>query len=291
MIESSFPNVFDDDVLVSKEHMELSFRQLVARVIMVPTHHRYVSFVVRDDGSFCFGTSLWQAQPYVLGCNPGLGIDTQGESVDVWNFYAHWRRTVHSVLSVACAPSLLLRRIMETRSWAHAYLVEEIISNQRELDLSPRKFEYAHPRCCVRDEVLAVVNECCDGLLRYIQRNADSIDFSQSEWRQLYDVGMCVRKDFQTDSEYVSELFNLLDERLPTGETIEFRLRDIFGTCATVVSEESVGDDLFPLIDMFVDEFGVEDVDTPEKLHELLRVCCMFISHHPYKCIFHVGHD
>lgn len=273
VFDSSFANIFLEDVDVLGEHMELSFKQLVARVICVPTNFGRMKFYVRDDGSFYFGTSFWDAKPCRLSSESGLGMPSGGSEVDIWNFYGHWRREVHSVLSLACAPSLLVARIMETRSWSHVYLVDEIISNQRELNLCKRKLEYTHPKCLVRDDVMEVVNECCGELLRYFQENVDSVDFSQTEWCQLYDICLCVRKDFGSRSHKVREVFCILNENMPSeGTQIDFYLRNMFTVCATQ-PPQSVGDDLLAHICLFLDEFNPGMFETREELRTLLQVC------------------
>lgn len=273
VFDSSFENIFLEDVYVLGEHMRLSFKQLVARVICVPTNFGRVKFYVRGDGSFYFGTSFWDAKPYLLSSESGLGMPSDGNEVDIWNFYCHWRREVHSVLSLACAPSLLVARIMETRSWSHMYLVDEILSNQPELNLCARKLEYTHPKCLIRDDVTEVVNECCGELLRYFQENVDSVDFSLTEWSQLYDICLCVRKDFGSHSRDVREVFRVLNENMPWDEHIDCHLRNVFTVCATQ-PPQSVGDDLLAHICLFLDDFNPGMLQSRGELLDLLKVCC-----------------
>ena len=272
VFDSSFANVFEDDVFVFGEHMQLSFKQLVARVICIPTNFGRMQFYVRDDGSFYFGTSFWDAKPYVLSFESGLGMPKDGNQVDIWNFYCNWRREVHSVMSLACAPSLLVARIMATRSWSHMYLVDEIISNQRELNLCNRKLEYTHPKCSIRDDVMEVVDECCGALLHYFQENGDLVDFSQTEWLQLCDICLCVRKDFGSHSDNVKEVFRILNENMPWDEHIDFHLRNMFTVCATQPSQ-SVGDDLLAHICSFLDDFNPGMLKSRVELLDLLEVC------------------
>ena len=125
-----------------------------------------------------------------------------------------------------------------------------------------------HAVCSVDTGMIEVVDKCCGGLIRYIEAHIGSIDFSKSEWYQLYDVGMCARKDLQSNITSLGELFNLLDDKLPTEVTMEFRVRNIFAACA-----RNPGYDPLPLIALFVNEFGVDDLASLDELREGLRVC------------------
>ena len=166
-------------------------------------------------------------------------------------------------------------------------LVDKIIPHEAEVNLSCRHVQYYRPSCRVRDDVLAVINDLCGGLIQYIEKSKFQIDFSSTEWCQLCDILICIRKNLELSSPTAAKLFRILDENIPHGDEMEFHIRDIFVACANE-PQDAIGHRVLPLLRAFIDDFRVEYFDSPLILHEKLDVCSSQMFR---RCTFLISQD